>query len=72
MLPRSTRFACFALLLASPCIQGCAMWNRWTGAEETEREAAALETEFRPKAQKSEPYFFFDERARQIERNLGM
>lgn len=48
------------------------MWNRWTGAEETEREAAALETEFRPKAQKSEPYFFFDERARQIERNLGM
>jgi hypothetical protein len=71
VLSRSARLAGIALLMAFPCFQGCSLWNRWTGAEESEREAAVLETEFRPKAQKSEPYFF-DERARQIERNLGM
>ncbi|MFO0904137.1 MAG: hypothetical protein U0939_14130 [Pirellulales bacterium] len=64
-------FALTAFVIAAP---GCTIWNRLRGknVEESAPDASAeYSTQFRPRASDSQPYFL-DDRARQIERNLGL
>lgn len=71
VFPRLSKSFCYVLLLAVPLCSGCTVWNRLRGAPEVDADNEEVATKFRPRADRSEPYFF-DERARQIERNLGM
>ncbi|MFO0869462.1 MAG: hypothetical protein U0935_11070 [Pirellulales bacterium] len=72
MLSRFPRLCLFLLLLNLPFLGGCATWNRWWGISEAATDdSKEMATQFRPRSERSQPYFL-DERARQIERNLGL
>lgn len=59
------------VLLGLAALTGCGMLDSLRGDLPTNELGADRETKFRPPAKNSEP-FFFDERGRQIERNLGV
>lgn len=59
------------ILLLLATMSGCGLLPSLRGDLPTEDAASDRETKFRPPAKNSNP-FFFDDKARQIERNLGV
>lgn len=59
------------ILLLLTTMSGCGLMQSLRGDLPTDDSSADRETKFRPPAKNSQP-FFFDDKARQIERNLGV